>query len=164
MVRRHIHCNTTRSGELGQTALGSGGTTEVLHTGEDLEHGREPGLADTYSQAFMRSEPEVCVCIHITVEADLFGLFEDGRILAGRNLSYIHISIFCPGFTSQLEGSLTKLHTICSPSFRVIFSPLSSMVVSFVASRGNATDDCSRAPSMKLHIISTQHMVIFKKK
>ena len=101
MVRRHIHCNATGSGELGQTALGSGCTAEILHAAEDLEHGREPGLAKAYSQAFMRPESEMCVRIHITVKADLFGLFESGRVLAGGNLSYIDISIFCPSFNQR---------------------------------------------------------------
>lgn len=136
-------------------ALGSRGATEILQAAKDLEHGGEPGFAEAYSEAFMRPKSEMCVCVHIAVEADLFGLFEGSRVLAGRNLNHIDISIFCASDGQIERVLLTKLHTISSPFLMVIFSPLSSTVVSFVASRGKATEDCSRAPSMKLRIIST---------
>lgn len=86
MVSRHIHRNATRSSQFGQTTLGSRGTTDILQSYDNLEHGSETSLAEANAKTLMRPESKVGVCIHITVKLDLFGLFEGGRVLAGRNL------------------------------------------------------------------------------
>lgn len=86
MVSRHIHRNATRSSQFSQTTLGSRGAADILQSCDNFEHGRETSLAETDAKALMRPESKVGVCTHITVEPDLFGLFEGGRVLAGRNL------------------------------------------------------------------------------
>lgn len=86
MVSRHILRDTTRSIKLVQATLASGGTTKIVQPSDDLEHGRESGLSESKTQAPMRPEPEVSVCVHVTVKSDLLGLLEGNGVLARRYL------------------------------------------------------------------------------
>ena len=88
MVWGHVLRNTPRSCELGQFALGAGGTTEVVQPSDDLEHGHQASLAESNTQALMGPESKVGVCVHVTVELDFLGFFKGHRVLACGDLGY----------------------------------------------------------------------------
>jgi len=86
VVSCHILRDTTRSIKFVQATLTSGGTAEIVQPSYDLEHGRESGFSESKTQALMGSEPEVSVCVHVTVKSDLLGLLENNGVPARRYL------------------------------------------------------------------------------
>lgn len=63
------------------------------------------------------------------------------------------------GEERDIKG-LTKLQMISWPAFKVTFLPLSSTTVGLVTKRGNATEQRSLAPSIKLYIVSMASYIL----
>lgn len=103
----------------------------------------------------MRTKAEVGILAQVSVEADLFGVWPCLGVMACGDLdrwTVLDLGIFRVLGTSKP----TRLRKMLSPAFRLICSPLSSMVVGFETSRGSATEDRMRPPSMKLSKVSTE--------
>lgn len=81
LVCGQVFGNPTRSGEFLESSLRSWCAAQIVEAPDYFEHRRQCQLAESDSEALMRSEAKVRVKIHVPIELDSLRLWEADWIL-----------------------------------------------------------------------------------